>query len=538
MATTQPEPATHQYVGMGKAMYLRPLGRLYRREPMAWHVRVAEAPAVTSQGALRHKAGDHYLLLWSRQEWQWHPWSNNHLARFGGYSIELPQYQAAQAVDPPPDTQPNASGTPTPAADTRPAAPAGAPPPHLPTPQHAEGSPSPTHPPPPTTQQQQQAQTDPYDSSEQSWPSEDPTDQVELMQRGTPHYRTPTPTEACLAMAEARRCLLKVLDLVPPGEAQAFAQQALVALQPEESTQQPSSSSRHPTTRGSPPPPDAHSTAAHLLNLLVDLTKAVEATGAPSSVQETSRDLNEVTKLLKEGTRQMHSRTKARNWGAVHRGEDFADQAEAAMEACLQNLQGRQHLPENLVEDLSTVAQLCEAASAAHVEAWGTHNEDEENLRRAAAYCSPQDKRRRHEADVIAHGGGPSTQPDHDTADQQPERPLKALAKLRRLAAFLHGQLHEWAQQAIGELTQWSTQFWGIPVVLVDDENTEDETDTVGAHSQDEGPPRELPGQPELPARPGLPHRPAQPQPAVLPERPGLPHRPEPVQPAFHTIFY
>ncbi|CAE7216166.1 unnamed protein product [Symbiodinium sp. CCMP2456] len=186
-----------------------------------------------------------------------------------------------------------------------------------------------------------------------------------------------------------------------------------------------------------------------------------------------SSDTTKVTKLLREGTQQFHSRTKARNWGAVHRGEDFADQAQAAMEECLRSLQGAQHLPANLVEDLSVVTQLCEAASAAHDEAWGAHNEDEENLRRAAEYCSPQNKRRRHEADVIAHGGGPSSQPEYNpaAADQQQERPLKALAKLRRLAPFLHGQLHEWAQQAIGELTQWSTQFWGTPVELVDEED-------------------------------------------------------------------
>jgi len=284
-------------------------------------------------------------------------------------------------------------------------------------------------------------------------------------------------------MAEARRCILRVLEVVAPGEAQAHAQQALVALQPETASQPASSSSLHHAGCTDPPPPNAHNTAAHLLHLIVDLAKAVEATGAHNSVEDLSGDLYEVARLLKEGTRQMHSRTRARNWGAVHRGEDFADQAEAAMEECLQNLQGQANLPENLLENLANVALLCEAASNAHEEAWGTHREEEENLRRAAEHCSPKTKRRRHQADVIAHEGGPDSQPStHHVADQQPERPLQALGKLRRLAPFLHGQMHEWAQQAIGELTQWSTQFWGTPVVLVD-EGT-DEEDLAETHNQ------------------------------------------------------
>ncbi|CAE7781880.1 unnamed protein product [Symbiodinium sp. CCMP2456] len=196
-------------------------------------------------------------------------------------------------------------------------------------------------------------------------------------------------------MAEARRCILKVLEVVAPGEAQAHAQQALVALQPETVSQPASSSSLHHTGCADPPPPNAHNTAAHLLHLIVDLAKAVEATGAHNSVEDLGGDLHEVARLLKEGTRQMHSRTRARNWGAVHRGEDFADQAEAAMEECLQNLQGLPNIPENLLENLASVALLCEAASNAHEEAWGTHREEEENLRRAAEHCSPQTKRRR-----------------------------------------------------------------------------------------------------------------------------------------------
>ena len=88
-------------------------------------------------------------------------------------------------------------------------------------------------------QQQQRAQADPGEESEQSWPStgDGHTDQVELMQRSTQNYRAHSPAEARRAMAEARRCMLRVLDVVAPGEAQAYAQQALVALQPEAASQ-------------------------------------------------------------------------------------------------------------------------------------------------------------------------------------------------------------------------------------------------------------------------------------------------------------
>ena len=111
-----------QYVGLGTAFFLRPLGPLLRGEPRAWHVRVAD------QGAIRHRKGEHHLLFWTRQTWQWHPWRDEYLGQFGGYSIDLPQVEET-APNRPVEEAPTNDGPPPPEATA---------PQTGPTPQHQE----------------------------------------------------------------------------------------------------------------------------------------------------------------------------------------------------------------------------------------------------------------------------------------------------------------------------------------------------------------------------------------------------------------
>ncbi|CAE7650990.1 unnamed protein product [Symbiodinium sp. CCMP2456] len=109
-----------------------------------------------------------------------------------------------------------------------------------------------------------------------------------------------------------------------------------------------------------------------------------------------------------------------------------------------------------------------EAAELHQTTAWGAHNEEENDLDAAEAY-RPLRKRPRHPADVLAHSGEPDSQPD--LPEPRPELPLRALKKLRTLVPFLCGEAQDLAAAAVSDLLEWSTQFWGNVVELVDDEN-------------------------------------------------------------------
>ena len=98
-------------------------------------------------------------------------------------------------------------------------------------------------------------------------------------------------------MAEARRCLLRILEMCQPGsETQAYTQQALAALQPEHTCHDTThvSGNQQPPGPLEPPPPDPHHTAGHLLNLQMDLLTATEATGAGIHIPSVVEDLLQV----------------------------------------------------------------------------------------------------------------------------------------------------------------------------------------------------------------------------------------------------
>ncbi|CAE7660103.1 BBS7 [Symbiodinium sp. CCMP2592] len=188
-----------------------------------------------------------------------------------------------------------------------------------------------------------------------------------------------------------------------------------------------------------------------------------------------------VDRLLREGTQRFHSHRRARNWGAVHRGEDYAERAEELLNNVLQATEGQQRVPDHFRDSLDRVVHLCQEASAAHAEAWGEPGEEQLNLDRAAEVTAPLPKKARlgreqHQADVVAHAGGQPSSPI--LGDQRPEPPLQALYMLRRLQPFLHGQMHEMVGSAICDLMQWSTQFFGAPVEVVPDES-DDSTATA-----------------------------------------------------------
>ena len=270
---------------------------------------------------------------------------------------------------------------------------------------------------------------DPGDMSEHSWPSQDDApaadqDQPRLLRHSSrtreqhpvptwsecrDMHRAHTTAEAAKAMAEARRCLLRILELTPPGEAQAYTQQALLPFQPEEACPNAgptSSSSQQPLTTDAtePPPPNPHQTSAHLLNLQMDLLAATEATGAGNHVPDVVADLRQAETLVKEGTHLFFGRNKAR--------EEAAVTAEELLHHLLQELQECQSLPEHFYDNLDRVVHYCEEASEAHGEAWGVPNEEAVNLERVAGLNSAAAKRRRHQADVVARAGGEPSQPD------------------------------------------------------------------------------------------------------------------------------
>ena len=159
----------------------------------------------------------------------------------------------------------------------------------------------------------------------------------------------------------------------------------------------------------------------------------------------------------------------AREWAQVHRGEDLAARAEEICEDTLKRLEESTNEAEDTVDtvylQLEEVETLVQQAAQAHTHAWGHPTEEAQDVAKAADLL-----REGRQADVIYHDGGTSSQPP-GLASAQPQLPLRALQKLRALEPFLAGQERELLMQAMADLSTWSTQFWGHPVVVVGDDN-------------------------------------------------------------------
>ena len=73
----------------------------------------------------------------------------------------------------------------------------------------------------------------------------------------------------------------------------------------------------------------------------LDLMSAIEATGPHPHVLDVASDLQQVVALIEEGTRQFRSRTGARNWGEVHKGEEeCSERAEELISNVMHSFQG------------------------------------------------------------------------------------------------------------------------------------------------------------------------------------------------------
>ena len=283
------------------------------------------------------------------------------------------------------------------------------------------------------------------------------------MQRATRLYRAHTSTEAARAMAEARRCLLRILEMTPTGsEAQAYTQQALAALQPEHVCSDTAQDGYHspplPAT-AEPPPPNPHYTAAHLLSLQMDMLAAREATGAGVHIPSVVEDLLQAFRMLKEGTRSFFGRKKARHWGSVHRGEEAAERAEELLHQLLQA--GRSPAPARALLRLPGQGggpgghQTKRPPTSTGWPRWNCRRPQSRDTRRTWWHTQVESRAtwtHRHTQNVLDFLSGP-------------------LGKLRHLAPFLHGQLHLLAHEALADLVQWSTQFWGTPVSLLDEDS-------------------------------------------------------------------
>ena len=369
-------------------------------------------------------------------------------------------------------------------------------------------------------------------------------DEAVLMQRqpaGGSRYTTPSTQEARAAAARARRCLLRILELTQGGgETHLQAQQALAALQPPvtsedtpaaaEGATSSSSQGTHqgplPPGCGAPPPPNPLETAENLLEIACATIVALNEMGADVQTEDVAQDLRQIQRLILEGSRQFHTARKARDWAAVHGGENYT---ERASEVC-SNLLGAINSappghPPYLLDAMERLLYLTNEANLLHQQVWGTNGEEERDLATAEEY-RPLRKRARHQADVISHGGGPDTQPETLPEPRQ-ELPLMAMRKLHRLMPFLTGDTQNLASEALQDLCQWSMQFWGDVVFLVESDQEEaDQRRTTSEDQTEEGAHNSL--QPELPGgtaeplpRPPLGALPQDPARPLLPDTAG-----------------
>ncbi|CAE7568253.1 unnamed protein product, partial [Symbiodinium microadriaticum] len=225
---------------------------------------------------------------------------------------------------------------------------------------------------------------------------------------------------------------------------------------------------------GAPPPPNPLETAENLLEIACATIVALNEMGADVQSEDVAQDLRQIQRLILEGSRQFHTARRARDWAAVHGGENYT---ERASEVCSNLVEAINSAPPGhppyVLDAMERLLYLTNEANLLHQQAWGTNGEEERDLATAEEY-RPLRKRARHQADVISHGGGPDTQPETLPEPRQ-ELPLMAMRKLRRLMPFLTGDTQSLASEALQDLCQWSMQFWGDVVFLVESDQEEEE---------------------------------------------------------------
>eukprot|EP00439_Symbiodinium_sp_Y106_P057370 s1733_g8.t1 len=265
----------------------------------------------------------------------------------------------------------------------------------------------------------------------------------------------------------ARGSLLRVLDTIEPGEAREHTLQALAWLQ------QTTTQCGHPPYQHTPPP-NPHQVAAALTGVILECAHHMMETTGPhrAPVEDLLPDVRELCALVKEGAHLFHDMRWAREWAQVHRGEDLAARAEELCEHTLNQLEDTTNYNEDTLDNvylqLAEVETLVQEAAEAHTHAWGHPTEESQDETKAANLL-----REEHQADVIHQDGGTSSQPS-GLVSAQPQLPLRALRTLRTLEPFLAAEARELLLQAMGDLSSWSTQFWGHPVVVVaDDDHTQ-----------------------------------------------------------------
>ena len=260
--------------------------------------------------------------------------------------------------------------------------------------------------------------------------------------------------------------MLRVLDTVEPGEAREHTLQALASLQ------QTTSQCAHPPYQHTPPP-NPHQVAAALTGVILECAHHMMETAGPhrAPVEDLLPDVRELCALVAEGTHLFHDMRWAREWAQVHRGEDLAARAQELCEDTLKQLENPVSHDEDTIDNvylqLAELETLVQQAAEAHTHAWGHPAEEDRDVAKAAHLL------REHQSDAIRQDGGTNSQPAGLTA-AQPQLPLRALRTLRVLEPFLAGQERDLVLQAMGDLSSWSTQFWGHPIVLTaDDDHTQ-----------------------------------------------------------------
>ena len=79
------------FLGMGVSIFMRGVGPPQKwGEPPSWHLRVHEAPASHSPGALKFTAGDQALITKRDGRWKWQLYTYEALQELGGYTHPLP----------------------------------------------------------------------------------------------------------------------------------------------------------------------------------------------------------------------------------------------------------------------------------------------------------------------------------------------------------------------------------------------------------------------------------------------------------------
>ena len=189
-------------------------------------------------------------------------------------------------------------------------------------------------------------------------------------------------------------------------------------------------------------------------------------------VEDLLPDVRELCALVAEGAHLFHDMRWAREWAQVHRREDLAARAQELCEDTLKQLEDPANHDEDTIDNvylqLAELETLVQQAAEAHTHAWGHPAEEDQDVAKAAHLL-----REEHQSDVVRQDGGTSSQPA-GLAAAQPQLPLRALRTLRVLEPFLVGQERDLILQAMGDLSSWSTQFWGHPIVLTaDDDHTQ-----------------------------------------------------------------